>query len=242
MKYTLRVSVFFHLLLTVSLYTASAQGEKYPKLSVKGKNLKEFIPRHWKLIAQTVGDLNGDKIVDLAFVLQSTDKKNIVLNDGLGVDTLDSNPRILGIAFRDPASDNYELTLQSDTFILRHEDPVMNDPFDGVSVEKNGVLKISFRFWYSAGTWYMSTHDYKFRFQNSRFELIGYESSETHRATGETTGYSINFSTRKMHEIKENVQQEGPRSEKRTIFKLKELKTFDTLRVPFTWDFQGIIL
>ena len=242
MKYTLRISIFFSLLLVIPLCTASAQGAKYPKLPAKGKSLKEFIPHDWKLIAQSVGDLNGDKTIDLAFVLQATDKKNIISNEGLGTDALDTNPRILGIAFRDPASDNYELVLQSNTFILRHEDPDMTDPFDGISVEKNGVLKISFRFWYSAGTWYMSTHDYKFRFQNSRFELIGYESSETHRATGETTGYSINFSTRKMHEIKENVQQEGPRSEKRTIFKLKELKTFDTLRVPFTWDFQGITL
>ncbi len=219
-----------------------AQVNDFPQLPKSGKNSNDFLPLGWRIIAQDSGDLNQDKIKDIAFVLQKTDPKNIVLNDGLGIDTIDKNPRILAIAFKNASKNTYRLVLQSNTFIISYEDPVMDDPFDGINIAKNGTLNISFRIWYSAGSWEMSNHNYQFRFQNNQFKLIGYDATHTNRASGEIRDYSLNFSTKKMHIAKGNIAEDNLKPVKRSSFSLKELKTFKTFITPFTWHFQNLIL
>ena len=90
----------------------------------------------------------------------------------------------------------------------------------------------------------MSNHTYKFRFQNHRFELVGYDSSERHRGTGETTEYSINFSARKMTTFKMTIDDNNTEttSQENNTFKLDELKSIKSLKKPFKWEFNGIYL
>ena len=66
-----------------------------------GKQIKDFVPENWTIIKQASGDLNKDNAEDIALVIQSTDPKNIIANDGLGEDTIDTNPRSLIILFKD---------------------------------------------------------------------------------------------------------------------------------------------
>src|SRR5687767_6898832 len=65
----------------------------------KVKQVEDFVPETWKIIAQDTGDLNFDGADDIALVIQSTDKKNIIANEDFGVPTLDTNPRSLIILF-----------------------------------------------------------------------------------------------------------------------------------------------
>ena len=62
----------------------------------------------------------------------------------------------------------------------------------------NNTLRIKFNYWSSAGTWYTSTREYVFRYQNNQFELIGFEENSYHRASGEMITYSYNLSTGKI--------------------------------------------
>ena len=82
----------------------------------------------------------------------------------------------------------------------------------------------------------MSNHQHKFRYQNNQFELIGYESSSTHRGTMKTTEHSINFSTNKM-KITETVFNEETEEEKTTFqwknIELERLKTVTSLKKAF---------
>ncbi len=181
-------AVFFLLFLCLfaNAYAQDEPEEKidYPRLSSGGGSLEDFIPKGWKILSQTTGDLNKDRQPDVALVLQSTNEKYIVTDKGFGQDTLDTSPRILAVLFGNASAGGYTLTVQSNTFILRHDNPTADEPFSGMEIGKNGVLAVSFHFWYSAGSWFAGSNTYKFRYQHNRFELIGYEGDEFHRASG----------------------------------------------------------
>ncbi|MBL3654501.1 hypothetical protein [Fulvivirga sediminis] len=230
-------------ILLITGFCAQAQSG-IPELKPFGKDVNDLTFKNWKVIAEAKGDLNKDGVEDLAFVIQNTDKKNLKINDGLGVDTVDHNPRVLGIYFGQKGG-GYQKQLQSNEFILIREFPTMDDPFDGISILSNGVLQIDFHFWYSAGSWYMSNHQYKFRYQHQRFELIGYECSEMHRASMNSTDYSINFSTRKMSIIRithnEKTDKEEETKELKT-FELETLPSIKSLKKPFEWEFEDILI
>jgi len=210
----------------------------------KADSIENLFSEKWKLLSSTTGDLNNDGVDDLVFVIEKTDKNNFHLNEGhFGRDTINLNPRIMGIYFRNK---NGKLVkqLQSNSFIILQDSPTMDEPFHGVEILEKGVLKIDFHFWYSAGSWSMSYHTYKFRFQNNKFELIGYDANERHRGSGEETDYNINFSTYEMNITKTIFDENDDRiiKEENKTFILKELKSIQSLGKPFEWEFKGIHL
>jgi hypothetical protein len=206
----------------------------------KAKTVKDFIPAGWKIIGQASGDLNKDKAADEVVVLMNTDPSNIIHNEGLGVDTMDANPRTLLILFNEGGQ--YRLVCRSNTFILSQDEPTMADPFSGIEI-KNGILDIHFNIWYSAGSWYTSNHTYRFRYQQNDFFLIGADISDMHRASGEHTTTSYNFSTRKKSIDKGNEFEDvAPVPTTWIDLKIKTLKTFKTFSAPFTWDEKDISL
>ena len=170
----------------------------YPTLPPKAASKEGFVPQGWKLETAVSGDLDGDGVADLALVLHATDPANIVDNKGgLGESSLDTNPRILAVAFARPGG--YELALQNHTLIPRRTDPVLDDPLAGdPPTIRRGVLKIPLFFFASAGGWTTSTVDYTFRLENRRFVMIGYDRSDTQHNTGVTTAVSIDYLSRKM--------------------------------------------
>ena len=112
----------------------------------------------------------------------------------------------------------------------------------GFNISKKGILDVNFRLWHSAGSWFMSNHKYRFRFQNNEFALIGYDSGEAHRASGETTDYSVNFLTRKIKITKGNFSNNEPESIERKEFHLEKLLTIKSIKKPFELEFEGIYL
>ena len=171
-------------------------GENFPQ---KAKTVNDFIPKGWKEILTTNGDLNRDKLEDTVIVIEKEDKKNIKKNDGFGPEELNLNPRILLVLFKQKDG-TYVLASKNDKGFIKSEgnddNPTLMDTLDDIII-KNNVLKIVFNYFMSAGSWWTSTNVYIFRFQNNVFELIGYESNAYMRNTGEEEGTSINFSTNK---------------------------------------------
>lgn len=227
-------------LLIYLLTTFLCNGQTAPRIKTEGHSIEDFVPKDWRMIATTRGDLNKDGIDDAALVIQEMDAEKIVINDGMGVDTLDTNPRILIILFNDPVSNKFKLKETSNTFILSHDSPTMDDPFSGIVISK-GIVQIEFRFWFSAGSWYQTLLEYKFRYQKNDLFLIGAEFDETHRGTMENVQRSFNFSTKKMSETRTTIEKDkdGEEVEKsKTEWKnleIKELKTLRTLTTPLQW-------
>ena len=171
-------------------------GEDFP---TKAKTVDDFVPKGWKEILTTNGDLNKDKLEDTVIVIEKEDKKNIKKNNGFGPEELNLNPRILLVLFKQKDG-TYILASKNDKGFIKSEgndnNPALMDTLDDIII-KNNVLKIVFNYFMSAGSWWTSTNVYIFRFQNNVFELIGYESNAYMRNTGEEEGTSINFSTNK---------------------------------------------
>ena len=186
----------FFILSLFLIYSTYIFGENFPQ---KAKTVNDFIPKGWKKILTTNGDLNKDKLEDTVIVIEKEDKKNIKKNDGFGSEELNLNPRILLVLFKQKDG-TYILASKNDKGFIKSEgndnNPALMDTLDDIII-KNNVLKIVFNYFMSAGSWWTSTDIYIFRFQNNVFELIGYESNAYMRNTGEEEGTSINFSTNK---------------------------------------------
>ena len=186
----------FFILSLFLIYSTYIFGENFPQ---KAKTVNDFIPKGWKKILTANGDLNKDKLEDIAIIIEKDDKKNIKKNDGFGPEELNLNPRILLVLFKGKDG-TYSLAAKNDKGFIKSEgnedNSALMDTLDNIII-KNNVLKIVFNYFMSAGSWWTSTDIYIFRFQNNVFELIGYESNAYMRNTGEEEGTSINFSTNK---------------------------------------------
>ena len=188
-----KLFIILSLFLISSIYIFA---ENFPQ---KAKTVNEFIPKGWKEISNTSGDLNNDKLKDTIIVIEKEDKKNIKKNDGLGPDYLNLNPRILLILFKQKDG-TYTLVSKNDKDFISspnsEDEPTLEDTFNGISI-KNNTLIINFNYFYSAGSWGTSKTNYIFRYQNNRFELIGFSESSFMRNSGEEE-VSVNFSTNKI--------------------------------------------
>src|SRR4051812_48406194 len=100
----------------------------FPVLPNKGKAQADFVPAGWTIEKQARADLNHDGLLDFMMVLHMADKKNVIANpDGFGVDTLDTNPRMLVVGFQD-RQHRFQLRAANHTLIPSHTNPVLDDP------------------------------------------------------------------------------------------------------------------
>ena len=138
------------------------------------------------------------------YISKSLAKDEVLLNLASGefsklIDMKKIN--MINIDFKEEKDGTYTLAAKNDKGFIQsegnEETPTLMDTLSNISIKKN-VLKITFNYFMSAGSWATSTEVYIFRFQNNVFELIGYESNSYMRNTGEEEKVSINFSTNKV--------------------------------------------
>ena len=213
-------------------------GPKYPELSASGSCIEELIPLGWRILSHDKGDLNGDGLEDVVFAIQSPIQETIEYKDGYESDTLQTNPRILGIYFG-KRNGKLKKVLQSNSFIINRSSPVMDEPFKGIQILQNGELQINFYIWQCRQCTSWSSYEYHFNFQNNVFELVEFEQVDTQRVSGEEITYSIEFRNRTMTIYTSGSEQEDP--ENQIIkFELLQLQSIKSLGEPFQWLFQNI--
>lgn len=161
-----------------------------------------FIPEGYILFEEISGDLNKDDVDDIVLIIKGTDEDNIIVDEYRG--ELDRNRR--GIIVLLNRGDHYEAVSENyDCFPSENEDGgVYFAPDLYVHIEK-GNLYIHYAHG-RYGYW-----KYTFRYQNSDFELIGYDSSESNGPVINRE-VSINYSTKKMLE-RVNVNNEAESGE-----------------------------
>ena len=219
--------------------TSESSSSESPNKEVEAQEVAEaictevnsFIPEGWKIVKNEKGDLNKDGVVDAALVIQKTDASLIKKTAG---GDMNSNPRNLLVLFGTAKKGCFELGVKNETFIISHEDEIMDDPFQGIEI-KNGTLKINFMEFRSVGSWETSQKTFVWRFQDGEFKLIGANESSFHRSEGDATDVSVNFSTKKYSVTTYNMFDESVKEE--VVWKkfdLKELKTFKTFKAPWT--------
>jgi hypothetical protein len=223
-------------ILTLSFGISFGQLFLYPTIKSYGQKVSDFIPSGWTLLDTAKGDLNKDGNDDLAFVFQYRDSVPIAISSYGDWDTVTAQPRILLLAFYNLKAKQYELIEQSNTFILCHDNPNMEEPFQDISISK-GILQIDFNIFMNSGGWGTFTNNYKFRYQDNEFKLIGAEYHYLNRGSGKTEDRSYNFLTRKMKVSKGAISSDKVKTKWRTI-DASELKTFKTFPQPFSWQIE----
>ena len=224
------------IILALKFGLATGQNFVYPIIKNNGRSISNFIPNGWILLDSAWGDLNKDKNNDVAFVIQHRDSISLVkIDEGL-IDTVITQPRILIIAFYNITTKQYDLIEQSNTFILNHDNPNMEEPFQDISISGE-VLEIDFQIFMNAGGWGMSDNSYKFRFQNNQLYLIGADYNYANRASGDTEDRSYNFLTKKVKIVTGNFSDDKQKVKLRS-FIFQKMKTLKTFTQPFTWKIE----
>ncbi|WET00730.1 hypothetical protein [Flavobacterium sp. YJ01] len=193
------------------------------------KDLADFIPKNYVPFDTIKGDLNKDGKEDIILIIKGTDKSKIIQHEYRG--ELDRNRR--GIIALLNKNGGYELALKNyDCFSSENEEGgVYYAPELDFEI-KSGNLYVNYAHG-RYGYW-----NYTFRYQNSNFELIGYDAS-SNRGPIVLTETSINFLTGKKivnQNINENTydddevfQKTESKISKNKLIKLSEIKDFDEL-------------
>ncbi|KAA1247986.1 hypothetical protein [Aquimarina sp. RZ0] len=213
-------------------------GQQVLELKQKNKKIEALIPENWNVIAMDKdGDLNNDGINDLVFIAKKEDINNFITDSEIGTDSLDINPKILGVYFKDK-SGCYEKKLQHNTFIFLNKEPTREEPFQSLDII-NGELKLEFQEFYNAGSWYVNDEAYSFKYIEGSFKLVKYVNSSMHRASMDFKEEVTDYIKGTIFVTKEtfNEEKENPITTSDTInFAPKKLKSLKELKIPFLFE------
>ena len=195
------------------------------------KSASEFVPNGFVIFEEINGDLNKDGLADKILIIKGTDKDKLVDDKYRG--KLDRNRRGLIIAFK--KKDHYEQVLVNlDCFSSENEDGgVYFPPELSISI-KRGNLFISYAHG-RYGYWI-----YNFRYQNSDFELIGFDRSENRGPLVERV-VSINFLTKKIL-IKDNINLYEEGADEKFKESWKKFTIEKEIQLSEIADFDDLIL
>lgn len=200
---SITITLFFCLL----IMHLTAKEFEYPSIKTSSNSIADFVPSKWKILQWSKGDLNSDKNVDIAFVLEYSDKVTFTKSrkdyDGNTYnDEMDCSPRILVIAIFNPRKKQYEKTAQNNTFIMCADGSggLIQDPFEKITI-RNQIVEIEFRS--MSGIHFFQK--YKFKLQNNEFTLIGIDKNTIHRVSGDYEDLSFNLITNKVESVTGNL-------------------------------------
>lgn len=199
--------------------------------STSKQNMKDFVPKGYRVFETIHGDVNNDGIEDRVLIIKGTNKKKIVRVEDRG--KLDRNRR--GIIVLIKNNGQYELTLKNlICFSSEHEDGgVYYAPELSIEIIK-GNLCVSYEHG-RYGNW-----TYTFRYQNSNFELIGFDASESRGPVIERET-SLNFLT-KLKQERINTNENADSGEEVFTTTSDKIKIGKLLRLSDITDFDELDL
>lgn len=199
--------------------------------TVQKQNPTDFLPKGYVVYEKIMGDLNKDNIEDCVLIIKGTDTSKIITDEYRG--KLDRNRRGIIVLFNKGGQYNL-VTKNYDCFSSENEDGgVYFAPELSVEISKGNLY-----FHYGHGRY--GYWKYTFRFQNSDFELIGYDASDN-RGPVINSETSINFLT-KTKQIKVNTNENAESGQevfKTTtskieidkLYRLSNIKDLDELEI-----------
>ena len=176
-------------------------------LKQQGVSAESITPQGWEH-HEAIGDLNNDGIKDLVLLAKPNFKDMMMTRDD-GYE-YNFNPYILAIYFGQ-SNGIYRQWRQYDT--LFEGDTEWHTVEVDVEVTERGILNISTNSFSSAGSYGNNLDKYTYRFQNGDFYMIGMETTEMQRNTGEMTTVSENYLTWKRQTIKDNAFEDVVKKE-----------------------------
>ena len=185
--------------------------------------MDDLLLSNWFLKDSAAGDLNGDDVPDLVAVVEWKDTIEELRPDktvNLG------SPRILLIFFKNSQTGTFDLVLQHNTFIIRYGEGGMDPEGYGKVSIKNKVLDIYYSLMHGLA-------DYKFRYQQNDFYLIGAMNSGV--GGGQINSWDINFLTKKAKHEWGEITDEKMKVKWMTV-PIQHLKKLKDMSMQFSWE------
>ncbi|MBN7815519.1 hypothetical protein [Algoriphagus pacificus] len=195
--------------------------------------VSEFIPEGYLATEKHFGDLNKDGQDDCVLIIKKTDKNNVVINQY--DKKVDRNRRGIIVLFKN--ENGYQLADKNyNCFSSENEDGRGYIPPDLVIQIKNEKLYVHYghgRY----GYW-----DYTFRFQNSNFELIGYDQTDM-GGPSIIQQISLNFLSKKKL-VRKNTYQSKNGGDIKEVFdeKWTDIKVEALIKLSEIDDFDKLVL
>lgn len=147
----------------------------------------EFVPAGWKMVSIQRGDLNRDRLDDVAVLMRMADPSRIIDTDSKYYPKDDQNPYLLVVGFANARSGYRRVAVHHQLLpslvTPMHGNTVLGD--DSISIRR-GVLAIAVEHIRGHETW-------RFRWDGRDLALIGYDCGGV--AGGTAYGLSANYST-----------------------------------------------
>ena len=191
----------------ITILCLFAIGMQAQSLKKQGASVEQIVPEGWEH-KEATGDLNKDGIEDLVVLAKPNFKEKMKTRDD-GYE-YNFNPYILAIYFGQ-ADGNHQQWKQYEELFPADDEWISVDV--DIEVTERGTLNISTGTFASGGSYGTNQTKYTYRFQNGDFYLIGRESTDMMRNTGEMTTISENYLTWKRQTIKDNAFEEGVKKE-----------------------------
>lgn len=213
-----------------------AQPFKFPILPEYGKSVESMIPQGWKIIDSISGDLNDDRIKDIAFVLEfyRPVKENRAYGDNnTEIITEVQKPRILAIYFRRSVNGSYRLSTQNNNFMLRSEEGgAMGDPIRPMNIQANKLI-LSFE---GGGNWRWKLN-YSFRHQDKEWLLTKANNYAYQEGSDEMNDKQYDFINNKKTVTSGRISSGTLTNETfEQPLAVKPLKNFNSFKKPWTWE------
>lgn len=157
-------------ILCVVLGTLSAQAQ------YEAATKQSFVPAGWSILAEAMGDLNKDSLVDVAVIVENPEECDF------------GKSRSLIILFKEnKTGDKYNFACRSDQAIMASGmGGTLGDPFTSMEIKK-GVLRIDFE----GGSRETFSATHRYRYQQGAFYPIGATYTATDGPVSETFDYNI---------------------------------------------------
>jgi len=213
----------FLVLTSVLSQAVFCQAFEYPSFNKTINTMDDLLLSNWFLKDSAAGDLNGDNVPDLVAVVEWKDTIEELRPDktvNLG------SPRILLIFFKNSQTVSFDLVLQHNTFIIRYGEGGMDPEGYGKVSIKNKVLDIYYSLMHGLA-------DYKFRYQQNDFYLIGAMNSGV--GGGQINSWDINFLTKKAKHEWGEITDEKMKVKWVTV-PIQTLKKLKDMSMQFSWE------
>ncbi len=172
------------------LSATSAFGE------AKVEMINDMVPKNWILVYYTLGDINHDGKDDAIMVVENTDPTYLKRNRVIGPKILNMNPRKMMVLFQ-TATGYKEVLNVANGFPTEHDfqKPCLADPLveAGEINIKNGLVKVALNYKLKCSGYHTTKHTFKFRYENTRFRLVGFDAMQLERISGDATEHSFDY-------------------------------------------------
>lgn len=205
------------ILITSCLVVSTTHAETVPVL------VSRLIPQNAEMISYAMGDLNQDKLNDIALLIKP---KNHDI----------SGPKLF-IYFNQNKTYVLQLSKNFDPWIYENEKECIGSAFDESSLTINRhTLNLNFIDEPICTNTYGINYAYKFKYNHSHFRLIGFDSFSADKISGNVKNMSINYLSNKIKIYQYNLFPDKKMSPKTLWKDLKMIKQYSLENMTFDND------